>query len=121
MKSEELAVLREMLEKQLHELSLRAETTISTLLNTPADFEPDPLDRAIDDQSRAYTLRLRGRESQLISKIKGCLAAIEDGSYGICESCEEPIAFKRLLARPVTSYCINCKNKLEKLEKIAGY
>ncbi len=79
MKSEELAVLREILEKQLRELSLRAETTISNLLNTPADFEPDPLDRAIEDQSRAYTLRLRGRESQLINKIKGCLAAIEDG------------------------------------------
>jgi DnaK suppressor protein len=46
--------------------------------------------------------------------------AIEDGTYGICEECEEPIGIERLKARPVTSYCISCKTKQEAHERITG-
>ena len=34
-----------------------------------------------------------------------------------CESCGEPIGFKRLLARPVTTLCIECKEEAEKEEQ----
>lgn len=91
------------------------------LFNTWSDSQADPLDRATTEQGRNYTLRIRDRESRLITKIKNCLRAINDGEYGICESCGEPIAFARLKARPVTSYCIGCKSKREKWEKAAGY
>ncbi len=121
MKSEELAILRRMLEDQLRELGFRAETTISDMLNTITDFEPDPLDRATSEQNRTHNLRLRDRESRLINKIRNCLQAMEDGEYGICQKCGEPIAFARLKARPVTHHCIDCKNKLEDFEKAAGY
>jgi DnaK suppressor protein len=121
MNSEELVILRRMLEDQLYELSSRAETTIGDLFNTWSDSQPDPLDRATLEQNRNYILRIRDRESRLIKKIKNCLQAMDEGEYGICESCGEPIAFARLMARPVTSYCIDCKSKLEEFEKAAGY
>jgi RNA polymerase-binding transcription factor DksA len=37
-----------------------------------------------------------------------------------CESCGEPIAFKRLLARPVTTLCIECKESAEEEERRQG-
>jgi RNA polymerase-binding transcription factor DksA len=40
-------------------------------------------------------------------------------SIGICEECGEDIFIKRLKARPVTTYCIACKNRMEKMEKAA--
>jgi len=48
------------------------------------------------------------------------LARIEDGTFGVCERCEEPISLKRLEARPVTTLCIRCKEEQEKKEKSYG-
>jgi DnaK suppressor protein len=56
----------------------------------------------------------------LIAKIKKSLQAIDEGTYGICEECEEPIAIARLKARPVTNYCIDCKTKQEAFERVTG-
>lgn len=45
--------------------------------------------------------------------IDNALARIKDGTYGICKYCKKEIDEKRLLARPVASACIDCKNKLQ--------
>ena len=65
---------------------------------------------------RDFAIRMRDRESKLIRKIKEALGRIENGSYGICEMCEQQIAVARLKARPVASLCIDCKRVLETLE-----
>ena len=48
-----------------------------------------------------------------LKDIEGALKRIEDGTYGICKYCGEPISEQRLLARPVASACIPCKTKLQ--------
>jgi len=48
-----------------------------------------------------------------IKDIDSALKRIEDGTYGICKYCKKEIGEKRLLARPVSSACISCKNKLQ--------
>lgn len=48
-----------------------------------------------------------------LKDIDGALKRIEDGTYGVCKYCGEPISEKRLLARPVASACIPCKTKLQ--------
>jgi DnaK suppressor protein len=45
------------------------------------------------------------------------LKKIDDGTFGICEDCEEPISRKRLEARPETALCIRCKEDQERDEK----
>lgn len=45
--------------------------------------------------------------------IESALKRIEDGSYGMCKYCNEPIDTKRLKARPVASACVPCKTKLQ--------
>ena len=120
MKQEDLDAFRQLLENELEILLAKAETAVVELLGTSSDGEPDPLDRATIEDCRNGMYRMRSRESRLIKKIKTSLEAIEDGTYGICQDCEEPIAIARLKARPVTSYCIACKSRREAYERVVG-
>jgi DnaK suppressor protein len=120
MKQKDLDMFRRTLEAELALLLVKSQTTVVELLSTSSDGEPDPLDRATIEHYRNDMYRIRSRESRLIKKIKSSLKAIEEGTYGICEDCEEPISIARLKARPVTSYCIACKNRREAYERVIG-
>ncbi len=48
-----------------------------------------------------------------LKDINSALAKIEKGEYGICKYCQKPIDPKRLVIRPFSSACIDCKNKLQ--------
>jgi len=48
-----------------------------------------------------------------LKDIESTLKRIEDGTYGICKYCHNPIPLKRLEARPVASACVECKTKLQ--------
>ncbi len=78
---------------------------------------PDEVDLASSETDQAINLKLRDRERILLRKIDKALKKIEDGEYGICESCGEEIGLKRLEARPVTDLCIRCKEEQERREK----
>lgn len=58
-------------------------------------------------------LGLAERESQELSQIDEALDRIEDGSYGICESCEQPVNRERLEALPFARRCLPCQTKAE--------
>ncbi|MFA4942050.1 MAG: TraR/DksA C4-type zinc finger protein [Patescibacteria group bacterium] len=45
--------------------------------------------------------------------IDGALKRIENGNYGICKYCQNPISIKRLQARPTASSCVACKTELQ--------
>jgi DnaK suppressor protein len=120
MNQEEIAYFKELLEKQLDDLMHKADATVTELLSTDDD-SADPLDRASADSNRAMNLRIRDRESKLIGKIKTALVNIEEGFFGECENCGESIGINRLRARPVTTLCIQCKTKTEKVEMASGF
>lgn len=101
------------------ELVNKAKETVY-VLSKEGDSSADPLDRATMDSGRESSLRFRERESRLIRKIVVTLRKMDEGVYGICESCGDDIPFSRLKARPVTSYCIQCKTKMETYEKAVG-
>ncbi len=73
-----------------------------------------------DDENAAevaeYSDNLSLEESlqSTLKDITKALQRMEEGSYGICKYCNEQINEKRLLARPSSSSCIECKNKLIK-------
>jgi DnaK suppressor protein len=77
----------------------------------------DPNDRASLEADRNFDLRLRDRDRKLIRKIKDALVRIDEGTFGICEDCGQPIEDARLRARPVTSQCIECKEDQERRER----
>jgi len=76
----------------------------------------DSLDESVDEWMYSTELRLKDREKFLLGKIKAAIERIENGTIDECEECEEPIGFARLSARPVTTFCIACKEDREKNE-----
>ena len=115
MKKVELDKLKNVLETQLK--SLQTDVTKEMLDSGDSRAPADVNDQATLESERSFELRIRDRERKLINKVHLALRKIADGSYGVCESCAEPIGVKRLLARPVTTYCINCKSEMEAEEK----
>lgn len=97
-----------------------ARKTMEEESNFDTDDLPDEIDQASSEYAQSMTFRLRDREKFLLKKIDKALARIEEGSFGTCERCEEPINLKRLEARPVTTLCIRCKEEQEKKEKSYG-
>jgi DnaK suppressor protein len=79
---------------------------------------PDLADRASSETDRAIELRARDRQRKLISKIDAAIGRIEDGSYGYCEETGEPIALKRLEARPIATLSVEAQERHEKREKV---
>ncbi|WP_026989029.1 RNA polymerase-binding protein DksA [Fodinicurvata sediminis] len=79
--------------------------------------EPDVADRASLESDRSLELRTRDRERKLITKIDAALQRIEDGSYGYCEETGEPIAIRRLEARPIATLSLEAQERHERLER----
>lgn len=119
MNKKELERFRKLLNAQVKELTEKVDGSVETL-NTGNDYFPDPTDRASAESDRNFDLRVHERERKLIIKIKEALERIEDGTFGVCEECGEPIDLKRLEARPVTTLCIECKIAREREERIRG-
>lgn len=79
--------------------------------------EADAIDVASSESEREFVLRLAGRERLMLRKLKKAQERMEEGEYGMCETCGESITFKRLLVRPVATQCIDCKTQAEQLER----
>ncbi|MBM3526939.1 MAG: RNA polymerase-binding protein DksA [Alphaproteobacteria bacterium] len=79
---------------------------------------PDLADRASSETDRAIELRARDRQRKLIAKIDAALNRIDDGTYGYCEETGEPIAIKRLEARPIATLSVEAQERHERRERI---
>ncbi len=117
MEGSKLEHFRGMLLEEMRMLLDDAGKTVSEMTAETTSF-PDPNDRATQESDRSFELRIRDRERKLINKIREALERIDEGTFGICEMCDEEIGEARLKARPVTTLCIDCKMEQERKEKI---
>jgi len=117
-KNDKYEDIRNDLEKQKVALLAEAGVIIGGGLNPEKLNFPDVTDQAAAEADKNFTLRLREREQKLLKKIDEAIDRIANGTFGICENCGEEISYKRLKARPVTTYCIECKTKQEEDEKL---
>ena len=120
MRKDDLSYFEQLLVRQLEELERQAGAMVIEWVNQDGRAA-DLIDIATIESEQAYTLRMREREYRLIQKIRKSLTDIENGTYGICKLCGEDISISRLKARPVAQHCIECKQKMERLEKAAGF
>jgi DnaK suppressor protein len=67
-----------------------------------ADHASEILDREVDES-------LEVNAEQLVREIDAALARIEDGTYGTCARCGNPIPEERLAAVPYAVLCVSCK------------
>ncbi|MBU0481893.1 MAG: RNA polymerase-binding protein DksA [Proteobacteria bacterium] len=116
MDEKKLAHFKLKLEEMSSSILSEADKTISEMTDH-SDNYPDPTDRASAESDRSFELRIRDRERKLLNKIKKASDRIENGTYGICDECGDEISIERLEARPVTTYCIECKTRQEADEK----
>lgn len=107
---------RKWLTQRLNENLVKAHDTLTDMSDLK-DRPSDELEEASLDFDMGFALRIRDREAKLIAKIREALDRLEDGAFGICEECGEDIPLKRLMARPVTTLCIECKKAQEAEER----
>ena len=115
MKDKEITEFRVKLEEMKNELLNDSDETVQEMRND-ASLYADPTDRASMETDNNNLLRIRDRERKLLSKIDEALIRLHNKSYGECEECGENIDIERLKIRPVTTFCVRCKEKLESRE-----
>ena len=71
-------------------------------------------DVATDNYDREFSLGLASSDRDFIYELEDALKRIEDGTFGICESCKSLIAKNRLKAVPHAKLCLKCQEKKEK-------
>ena len=118
MDAKTLVRFRKALLEEKQRILNNSKNAVKTELALSPDDLPDETDLAANEISQNLVFKLRDRERQLLSKIDEALARMDEGLFGTCEDCEEPIEPRRLEARPVSTLCIACKEKQEHREKI---
>lgn len=113
MNKKKLADYKKLLQQRLGELLNEADRTVKDISENESDTSSDPTDQAVQELDRNRLLRFKDRERKLIRKIEKALTRIDEGSYGACEACTQPISEARLKARPMTTLCIDCATELE--------
>lgn len=109
--------LRERLQADLNRLANHAQNAIEFTMDRDRDrIGRDSMDEATEEEVYSTQLRLHDRETFLLEKIREAMRRLEAGTMDECEECAEPIGFKRLLARPVTTLCFECKSAREQVE-----
>ena len=116
----ELKKFQELLEDKRKSVLERARQMLSEGMILDQNDLPDEMDLASSEYIQSFEFRLRGREKSLLTKLDSALRKIEEGTFGVCEVCEEPIGKKRLEARPETTLCIRCKEDQERDERTFG-
>jgi len=84
------------------------------------DTAIDDGDWALVDISEDVNLRRLAAHRELMHDIDEAVIKIANGTYGICEECDEEISSKRLAVLPTATLCIDCQEKKEQLKAFEG-
>lgn len=96
---------------------LRNNDRLVDAIKDDAQALPDENDRASKESEFTVELRERERERRLLAKVDSALKRVQSKNFGFCSECGDAIGLRRLLARPVATLCIECKNLQEAYEK----
>ena len=78
------------------------------------EVETSPADKATVRLLNDLALEAAGHTVAQLGVVRHALAKFDDGSYGLCEECGNPIGFSRLQARPEARLCIACQTHAER-------
>jgi DnaK suppressor protein len=104
------------LETARKRLAKVGQSALNFSMNHERNIGRDSIDESMEEEIFSTEMRLHDREKYLLGKVDKQLIRLKDGSIDVCEGCGEKIAFKRLMARPVTTLCIDCKEQNEREE-----
>ncbi|XBB68590.1 TraR/DksA C4-type zinc finger protein [Nocardioides sp. WV_118_6] len=116
-KAELAEVLRELHDQREESAQILAEQAadLSGLLRDSGDGAgQDQADLGATSFERDHELTVLNHEREKLAQIDRALARIDDGTYGVCESCGNPIGKMRLMAFPRATLCMTCKQREER-------
>ncbi|MBU1708133.1 TraR/DksA family transcriptional regulator [bacterium] len=99
--------------EELGYLKESSETTLEEYSGDNSTYSFHMADQGTDAQEREKAFLFAHREGKFLAHLDRALERINDGTYGICAECGEPIAKARLEAVPHARMCVDCKKKLE--------
>jgi DnaK suppressor protein len=79
----------------------------------------DAEEQSMEDFVRGMDFALMEMESETLRKIDDALLRLQEGTYGVCEECDEKIAEARLRALPFASLCRDCQEREEEATRVA--
>lgn len=74
----------------------------------------DPADMAANAYNKEVLVSMSRNDRQLLTMVESALARMEQGEYGLCTNCEQPINEKRLAAIPWARLCLRCQELAER-------
>lgn len=97
----------------LHEENVGSlEDETGELVSGSADNHPGDTATATFDRELDYTLE--DNSEAVLAAIEAALVRLDEGTYGKCQRCGQPISEERLEAIPYATLCIDCKRKEER-------
>lgn len=114
----ELKKLRQQLEAEIAGLTAEiseAESAIAERLgDAVGDAGDDQADAGAKTFEREHELALTENARELLELSERALARMEEGTFGVCASCGQPIGKARLQAFPRATLCVTCKQREER-------
>jgi DnaK suppressor protein len=77
-------------------------------------------DQATTAYTREFLFELGNGDRRLLKEVVTALRKLDEGGFGECERCSQPIGEKRLEALPFARYCIDCQRRLEREDRPAA-
>jgi RNA polymerase-binding transcription factor len=104
----EFEAVRRKLEQQKQELLARAAKVRADITRSSGPLEKDFAEQVVQMENDAVLAGIGEATAAELAQINRALAQIEQGNYGICSHCGQPISEGRMQALPYSDRCINC-------------
>ncbi|MFZ0886996.1 MAG: TraR/DksA family transcriptional regulator [Candidatus Binataceae bacterium] len=109
-----LAKVRERLTDMKAKLLSEMESELKAEREGNKDEGMDTYDLASEERDREINFILSDRGSAKIKQIDDALERLDEGSYGVCDSCGLEIGEERMEAMPFTRLCRDCQQDQER-------
>jgi len=106
--------LKQELESQIDTLNKRGSDALKESVGELSSYDNHPSDLGNETFEREKDLGIRDNARIMLIKVNNALKKLEEGNYGICESCGKKIEEERLEIIPYTTLCADCNRKEEK-------
>jgi len=113
----ELEYFKEMLLSRKNQIAKNLSSVQEEISDLQKQELSDEGDYAAANNDSMIEDALVQKQQKELTEIESALKKIENGEYGVCEMCEDPIGFQRLKVKPHAVYCIDCREIVEKSNK----
>jgi DnaK suppressor protein len=117
-KTQSTTIYRQRLEAELRDLAARVVAVERDLDTMAEELDVELMDRVQEEISAVVLARLDEQERAQAEEVQAALHRIDQGAYGRCETCGEPIGEARLEALPTARLCASCQQAKESSEEV---